>query len=149
VDELTAEHRFNIELLTQRVVGAVDALTQMPETARLPVGLFGASTGAAAALAAAARRPRAIKAVVSRGGRGDLAVEDLPNVRAAVLLIVGELDAQVIQLNRQAQAMLQCPSELVIIPGAGHLFEEGDTLMQAAQRTAAWFEKYLQAGPVP
>jgi pimeloyl-ACP methyl ester carboxylesterase len=143
VDEVTREHRFNIELLAQRVVAAIDAAGQRPQTAGLPIGLFGASTGAAAALAAAGRRPAAVKAVVSRGGRGDLAAKDLPNVRAAVLLIVGGRDPEILLLNRQVQSMLQCPNELVIVPGAGHLFEESDTLYQAARHAAEWFSRNL------
>lgn len=146
VDEVTREHRFNIELLTQRVVAAVDAVGRLDKTSHLAIGLFGASTGAAAALAAAGRRPAAVRAVVSRGGRGDLAAADLPNVLAPVLLIVGQRDPEIILLNRQVQSMLQCPNELVVVPGAGHLFEEGDTLYQAARLSADWFSRHLGSG---
>lgn len=146
IDEITREHRFNIELLAQRVVAAVDAMPALGDVAELAVGVFGASTGAAAALAAAARRPERVGAVVSRGGRGDLAGDELPAVRAPVLLIVGQRDPEVIRLNRQVQAMLRCPNELVIIERASHLFEEPGTLEQAAHHTARWFTLHL-GGP--
>lgn len=123
-DLLTAELRFDIDLLAQRLVAAVDWLTEQPETRDLPVGLFGASTGAAAALVAAAARPDAVTAVVSRGGRPDLAGAALGEVRAPTLLIVGGRDEQVIGLNEQAADRLAAPHRLEIVSGATHLFEE-------------------------
>jgi len=113
-----------------------------------PVGLFGASTGAAAALSAAAQKPEEVKAVVSRGGRPDLAQESLPLVEAPTLLIVGGRDRQVIQLNREAMGCLHCTKELVIVPGAGHLFEEPGTLERVAELAIQWFSRYFKAkGP--
>jgi putative phosphoribosyl transferase len=109
----------------------------------MPVGYFGASTGAAAGLIAAAERPDRAAAVVSRGGRPDLAMNSLPRVKAPTLLIVGELDSEVIRLNRQAEMALPGVCELSVVPGATHLFEEGDTLDQAADLAAQWFVKYL------
>ncbi len=142
-DEITRELRFNIDLLSQRVIAAVDWISQMEQTEKLPIGIFGASTGAAAALVAAAKRTDFVQAVVSRGGRGDMAAKDLPNVRAPVLLIVGGNDPDVLRLNQQVQSMLHGHSELVIIRGASHLFEEPGTLEQAALHTVEWFSKYL------
>jgi pimeloyl-ACP methyl ester carboxylesterase len=116
---------------------------QYPDTRLLRIGYFGASTGAAAALVAAAERPAAIGAVVSRGGRPDLAGPYLPRVRAPTLLIVGGNDFQVIELNRAAFAQLRCEKELVIVPGATHLFEEPGALDQVAQLAREWFQRYL------
>ena len=125
VDARTADFRFDIDLLTERLVDATDWLTQFPDTKGLPIGYFGASTGAAAALAAAAVRPDAVGAIVSRGGRPDLADDmALVRVRAPTLLIVGEEDGQVVGLNRQAFAQLRCEKQLMIVSGASHLFEE-------------------------
>src|SRR5437868_7156827 len=124
VDEFTAEHRFNIGLLASRVVLATDWVVDQPDWAEFNVGYFGASTGAAAALVAAAERPR-VQAVVSRGGRPDLAGEALHAVKAPTLLIVGGDDVEVIELNRQALAQLQCEKRIAIIPSASHLFERG------------------------
>jgi dienelactone hydrolase len=143
VDLQTAHLRFDIGLLADRLIGAVDWLTRYPETRHLPVGCFGASTGAAAALVAAAERPAAVKAVVSRGGRPDLAHPVLARVRAPTLLIVGGEDFPVIQLNESASAQIRAPEELIIIPGATHLFEEPGALDQVARLAAAWFRKYL------
>jgi len=112
----------------------------------LRVGCFGASTGAAAALIAAAQRPEQIGAVVSRGGRPDLAGEELAKVRAPTLLIVGGADPIVIDLNHEAQAQLRCPTELEIVPGAGHLFEEPGTLERVADLAAGWFTRHLAGG---
>jgi pimeloyl-ACP methyl ester carboxylesterase len=140
--------RFDIPLLTQRVVAVTRWLAAQPETSSLKLGLFGASTGAAAALQAAAALPEAIQAVVSRGGRPDLAGD--PALRAVVcptLLIVGGYDDVVIELNRQAHARLGCPKELVIVPGATHLFEEPGTLEQVATLAADWFGRHLRAAP--
>jgi putative phosphoribosyl transferase len=143
VDRRTGHLRFDINLLAERLVAATDWLQREPDTGRLPFGYFGASTGAAAALVAAAERPRAVRAVVSRGGRPDLAGPALPLVRAPVLLIVGGEDIQVIELNRQALAQLRVEARLVIIPGATHLFEEHGALDQVAAYARQWFERHL------
>jgi dienelactone hydrolase len=143
VDERTRHLRFDIGLLAARLVGAIDWLIEQPATADLPIGLFGASTGAAAALCAAAARPERVAAVVSRGGRPDLAGDALPRVQAPTLLIVGANDFQVIQLNQSAQRQLRATNELVLVPGATHLFEEPGTLAQAADLARDWFVRYL------
>lgn len=142
-DSLTAEYRFNIPLLARRLTGAIDWVRRRPALAQLSIGLFGASTGAAAALCAAAERPDEIRAVVSRGGRPDLARDALRLVKAPTLLIVGELDVEVIRLNRQAAAQLVCEHRLVLVPGATHLFEEPGTLKQAAALAVDWFAPRL------
>jgi putative phosphoribosyl transferase len=142
-DARTRDLRFDIGLLADRLVGIVDWLNGEPETAGLPVGLFGASTGAAAALVAAACRPDAVATVVSRGGRPDLAGPALIQVSAPTLLLVGELDLPVAELNEQARHAMTCLAELRIIPGAGHLFEEPGTLDLVAEQAAAWFTAYL------
>jgi dienelactone hydrolase len=139
----TAHLRFDIGLLAERLVDATDWLNHQPDTRDLPVGYFGASTGAAAALVAAAARPQLVGAVVSRGGRPDLAGPALPLVRAPTLLIVGGNDVQVIELNRQALARLHSEKKLVIIPGATHLFEEPGALDEVARLARHWFERYL------
>ncbi|GAA1854351.1 dienelactone hydrolase family protein [Actinomadura bangladeshensis] len=145
VDRVTAALRFDIELLTLRLIGAIDRLTEglesAPHTAGLPIGLFGASTGAAAALAAAAARPR-IGAVVSRGGRPDLAGPSLPRVQAPVLLIVGGRDTEVLALNEKAAEQLD-HSEIHIISGATHLFEEPGALEEVTMQAADWFNRNL------
>lgn len=138
-DAATAEHRFDIPLLARRLVAAVDALPREEHTAGLPVGLFGASTGAAAALIAAAERPREVRAVVSRGGRPDLAAAALPRVRAPVLLLVGGRDREVLRLNEQAAAALRAPVRVRVVPGATHLFPEPGALAQVAALAAEWF----------
>ena len=144
VDVRTAHLRFDIGLLAERVVGATDWLAGVEATARLPVGYFGASTGAGAALVAAARRPDRVAAVVSRGGRPDLAADDLPRVRAPTLLIVGSNDEPVIGLNRQALDRLGAKEKgLCIVPGATHLFEEPGTLEEVARLAADWFARHL------
>ncbi len=141
------ERRFDIPLLTERVVAVARWLGNHTETKALSLGLFGASTGAAAALQAAAASPETVTAVVSRGGRPDLAGERaLARVRASTLLIVGGLDDVVIELNRQAHALLTCEKELTIVPGATHLFEEPGTLEQVAKLAAGWFARRL-TGP--
>ena len=145
-DTVTAALRFDIGLLARRVVAAVDWLRGEPATARLPLGLFGASTGAAAALAAAAYRPEAVHAVVSRGGRPDLAGESLPLVRAPTLLIVGERDELVSRLNQRAAARLRVVHALQTVAGATHLFEEPGALEQVAGWAAEWFDRYLAGG---
>ncbi len=134
---------FDIELLADRLQCAADWLSQDPETRGLRLGYFGASTGAGAALVAAARRPAAVGAVVSRGGRPDLAGTDLPLVQAPTLLIVGGDDEVVIELNEQALRTLSCPKELVIVPGATHLFEEPGTLEEVARLARQWFARHL------
>ncbi len=148
-DLLTAEEGefrrnvFDIELLGARVGEAIDWMRNS-DIARLPIGLFGASTGAAAALVAAADEPR-VAAVVSRGGRPDLAGDALRRVQAPTLLIVGGLDYGVIELNRSAQQLLRCRNRLDIVPGATHLFEEPGTLESAVERATKWFVDYLCA----
>lgn len=145
LDEVTAELRFDIGLLADRLAGAIDWLKREKSTRGLPVGLFGASTGGGAALVAAARRPDDVAAVVSRGGRPDLAGDALPLVRAPTLLIVGGNDAPVIELNRQAYARLRCEKQLVIVPGATHLFEEPGALEQVARLAREWFQRHMSA----
>jgi putative phosphoribosyl transferase len=142
-DAVTAEFRFDIPLLGERVVAAVDWAAAHDATKSLPAGLFGASTGAAAALIAAAQRPSSVHAVVSRGGRPDLAVDLLAGVTAPTLLIVGGRDDVVIELNRQAFGRMNAPKELQIVPGATHLFEEPGALNQVAQLASDWFVKHL------
>ncbi|WP_457963264.1 dienelactone hydrolase family protein [Arthrobacter sp. D1-29] len=142
-DAQDAALRFDIGLLTGRLTAAIDDVAGRPETGNLPIGLFGASTGAAAALAAAANRPGKVRSVVSRGGRPDLARQHLDAVRAPVLLLVGELDQEVIELNRQAAALLAVEHELSIVPGATHLFEERGTLEEVARQAAAWFTRTM------
>jgi pimeloyl-ACP methyl ester carboxylesterase len=142
-DRHTAHLRFDIGLLAARLVSVTDWLTLYPDTRRLPIGYFGASTGAAAALVAAAERSEAVRAVVSRGGRPDLAGPALARVRASTLLIVGGNDMEVIRLNRAAFAHLRCIKQLIIIPGATHLFEEPGALDEAARLTGDWFQRYL------
>jgi putative phosphoribosyl transferase len=143
-DELTAEFRFDIPLLAARVAGAIDWAQAHTVTSSLPIGLFGASTGAAAALIAAAKRPASVRAVVSRGGRADLADASLDVVSAPTLLIVGGRDEVVIDLNRQAFARLNGPKELQIVEGATHLFEESGALDRVAQLARDWFVRHLR-----
>lgn len=139
----TAHLRFDIRLLSRRLVAATDWLHAQPRTANLHIGYFGASTGAAAALTAAVDRPRAVKAVVSRGGRPDLAGPILSRVRAPTLLIVGSLDSGVIGLNEEALAMIPAKKKLEIVPGATHLFEEPGTLERVAELAARWLAEHL------
>ncbi|HEX2418638.1 MAG TPA: dienelactone hydrolase family protein, partial [Micromonosporaceae bacterium] len=133
----------DIDLLTERVVAIIDRLGHREDTVRLPIGLFGASTGAAAALLAAARRPELVRAVVSRGGRPDLAAAGLATVTAPTLLIVGGADMQVLELNRRAARQLRAVCRLRVIPQATHLFEEPGALEEVAEQAAEWFETYL------
>lgn len=142
-DEVTAEYRFDIGLLAERLMGATRWAMADPRLSGLKVGYFGASTGAAAALIAAARLAGAVGAVVSRGGRPDLAGEDLPGVSAPTLLIVGGGDETVLELNRQALESMHCGKRLEIIPGATHLFEEPGALEAVARLAGEWFAKYL------
>jgi putative phosphoribosyl transferase len=143
VDLRTGELRFDISLLARRLAGATDWLRQNPGTKDLPVGYFGASTGAGAALVAAAERPEAVDAVVSRGGRPDLAGESLTLVAAPTLLIVGGEDGEVIRMNQEALDRLRAEKRLEIVPGAGHLFEEPGALDEVARLAAEWFTQHL------
>jgi len=143
-DMFTAEYRFNIELLAERLVGATEWLKKNQQTKNYSFGYFGASTGAAAALIGAAKLPKDISAVVSRGGRPDLAAGYLSQVKAPTLLLVGGLDAEVIKLNRQAMAQITAEKKLVIIPGASHLFEEPGKLEEVAKASEEWFLSYLK-----
>jgi dienelactone hydrolase len=143
VDQYTRHLRFDIELLAMRLIAATDWLTQSPQTRELPVGYFGASTGAGAALMAAAERPDVVRAVVSRGGRPDLAGPALLRVHAPTLLIVGGNDAPVIDLNQRALDLLEGERELRIVAGATHLFEEPGALEEVARLAADWFTRHL------
>lgn len=145
IDRVTAALRFNIGLLAERLVETTDWVARQPETGLFRVGYFGSSTGAAAALIAAARRPDRVGAIVSRGGRPDLAGPALSEVRAPTLLIVGGEDRQVIELNEGAVARMRAPAELKIIPGATHLFEEPGALEQVARMASDWFVRHLDA----
>jgi dienelactone hydrolase len=146
VDLRTARLRFNIGLLAERLVGVTDWLVRQPDTRPLRIGYFGASTGAAAALVAAAERPQIVRAIVSRGGRPDLAGPAFACVEAPTLLIVGGDDMPVIELNRAALAQLRCEKRLVIVPGATHLFEEPGALDEVARLAREWFQQYLAQG---
>lgn len=140
---------FDIDLLADRLLLAERWLRSHSQTAGLQLGYFGASTGAGAALQAAAREPQAVGAIVSRGGRPDLAGPYLSRVTAPTLLLVGGDDGSVIEMNKDALTQLTCRKELVIVPGAGHLFEEPDTLEQVAREALHWFQRYLQPGAYP
>lgn len=144
VDERTGRLRFDINLLSQRLVDVTDWLAQYLKADNLKLGYFGASTGAAAALVAAAKRPEVIRAVVSRGGRPDLAEEALPKVKAPTLLIVGGEDFQVIEMNREALQKLKSEKTLIIIPGATHLFEEEGALEEVARLATDWFLRFFK-----
>lgn len=143
VDRVTAQHRFDIPLLGQRVVAATDWVAGQDELRALPLGYFGASTGAAAALIAAAERPAAVRAVVSRGGRPDLAGAALPRVQAPTLLIIGADDVPVIEMNESARAQMTAEVEVAIVPGATHLFEEPGTIELVMELAAGWFQRRL------
>lgn len=143
------ETRFDIDLLTRRLLSTTAWLKQQPQLCNLSLGYFGASTGAAAALKAAATLGPAVQAIVSRGGRPDLAGLDLPAVQAATLLIVGGNDEVVIELNREAYAQLRTTKDLQIVPGASHLFEEPGTLEEVARLAARWFDKFLTRAVQP
>ena len=143
VDQITREFRFNIDLLAERLIGITRWLQKDPRTKNLHIGYFGSSTGAAAALIAAAQEGSEISAVVSRGGRPDLAGPYLQKVQAPSLLIVGGADGEVIKLNQEAYDHLSCVKRLDIIPGATHLFEETGALEKVAALAATWFTNYL------
>lgn len=143
IDLRTREYRFDIDRLARRVVAAIDWAAGESSIADLPVATFGASTGAAAALIAAAERPDRVRAVISRGGRPDFAGDALPLVQAPTLLIVGGADDEVIELNRAAMRRMRAHVELQIVPGATHLFEEPGALEQVSRLALAWCRKYL------
>lgn len=143
-EQETRHLRFDIALLAQRLVAVMKWLEKEAATMNKPLGLFGASTGAAAALVAAAQRPSQVKAVVSRGGRPDLAGASLASVMAPTLLIVGGADTEVVAFNREALEQLRGPTELEVIPDAGHLFEEPGALDRVAELASAWFQKYVR-----
>lgn len=137
------ENRFNIDLLSDRLIETTQWILEQESTSKLPIGFFGASTGAASALRAAAHFKEKIKAVVSRGGRPDLAINELPQVTAPTLLIVGSLDTPVITMNKMALEKLQSIKKLTIVPGATHLFEEPGKLQEVADLAINWYKKYL------
>jgi putative phosphoribosyl transferase len=143
VDLRTTRLRFDIGLLARRLVGATDWLVQNPDTEQLRIGYFGASTGAGAALVAAAERPDEVGAIVSRGGRPDLAGDVLPLVKAPTLLIVGGNDEPVIGMNEEALARMRAVKRLQIVPGASHLFEEPGALEEVARLATVWFARHL------
>lgn len=147
VDQLTSDHRLDFDLLGSRVTAAADWAADCPDVNRLPFGLFGASTGAAAAMVAAAERPDLVRAVVSRGGRPDLAGNTLSDVRADTLLIVGGRDTAVIDFNRRAMEMMTAAVDLVIVPGASHLFEEPGALNEVASLARDFFLEHLAPCP--
>ncbi len=143
VDEYTGQYRFDVDMLAERLVDSTQWLKQNPATKKLAIGYFGASTGAAAALIAAAKLPDEIKAIVSRGGRPDLAGEHLTRVKAPTLLIVGGNDIEVLEMNKQALKLIRTEKRLEVVPGATHLFEEPGTLQEAATIAIDWFKKHL------
>lgn len=143
IDDLTGELRFDIELLTKRLIEVTRFIEKHPLTQHLKIGYFGASTGAAAALKAAASLKKTVVAIVSRGGRPDLAGVSLLHVLAPTLLIVGSKDKEVISLNQEAFDQLSCAKKLEIVQGASHLFEEGGTLVEVAHLAQKWFSKYF------
>jgi putative phosphoribosyl transferase len=143
VDIRTAHLRFDIDLLASRLVGTIEWMSREPSTSRLRVGLFGASTGGGAALVAAARLPERVSAIVSRGGRPDLAGATLPKVKAPTLFIVGGDDIPVIRMNQEAYDLMTCQRRMEIVPGASHLFEEPGTLERVAGLAREWFVVHL------
>jgi dienelactone hydrolase len=147
-EDASYENRFDIDLLTWRLERATQWVMEQPRSESLDIGYFGASTGAAAALQAAATFSNSIGAVVSRGGRPDLAMAALPNVESPTLLIVGGLEYEVLELNRRAYQKLKVEKELEIVPGATHLFEEPGTLQEVARLAAQWFNRHLGRKPV-
>lgn len=149
IDRITCELRFDIPLLTQRLVGVLDWIAAEPELSFLPVGLFGASTGAAAAILSAIERPERVKAIVSRGGRTDLAGGKVQLLNVPILQIVGARDPLTLGLNRKVSQELACEQRLNVVPGATHLFEEPGTLQEVARLAAQWFEQYLHEPSQP
>jgi len=147
VDQHTGQYRFDIPRLADRMIAAVDWAVEQPALAALPIGCFGASTGAAAALMAAAARPARVRAVISRGGRPDLAGDTLPRVEAPTLLIVGGHDEPVIALNEAARRRLRARSQTTIVPGATHLFEERGALEKVSRLALEWCELYVRIRP--
>ena len=147
IDERTRQYRFDVARLGDRVVAAIDWAASEPGAARLPVACFGASTGAAGALIAAAERPEMVRAVISRGGRPDLAGDALPKVKAPTLLIVGGDDEPVIDLNRAAMRRMRAPVQLEIVPGATHLFEEPGALELVSRLALRWCERHVKGPP--
>ncbi len=147
LEDQVFSNRFDIELLTDRLVNAIEWTHSQPHLKGLPITLFGASTGAAAAIQAAARLGSEVSAVVSRGGRPDLAVRELENLTVPTLLIVGESDQDVAELNRDALSKLHCEGKIVTIPGATHLFEEPGALEKVGQQAAEWFLTHLDRLP--
>jgi dienelactone hydrolase len=147
LDNQTREHRFNIDLLARRLTAILEWMVAQQTLKALPIGLFGASTGAAAALVTAAARPELVRAVVSRGGRPDLAAEALPKVKAPTMLIVGGYDDAVLVLNEQAKAKMTCEVALKVVPRATHLFEEPGALAQVADYAASWFWSQIKDKP--
>ena len=145
IEDAGGQLRFDVALLAERLLAAADWLAAEPSTGSLPLGVFGASTGAAAAVIAAADRPRRVCAVVSRGGRPDLAADALPRVQAPTLLIVGGEDRVVIDLNEDAAAQMRAEHHIAIVPGATHLFEEPGALDEVAELALSWFVRYLAA----
>lgn len=143
-EDMVQENRYNIDMLTERLVGVTRWVSQLNEVRNLPIGFFGSSRGSASALRAAGRLGEQIKAVVSRGGRPELALAALPNVQAATLLLVGGLDYTVLQYNEQAMDRLSCTKELEVIPKAGHLFEEPGKLEEVTQLAADWYQQHLK-----
>jgi pimeloyl-ACP methyl ester carboxylesterase len=143
VDEITAEHRFDIPLLTERLIVATDWLLARPETKGARLGYFGASTGGAVAMIAAARRAEAVGAIVLRGARSDLGDSAAARIRCPTLILVGGNDGFIQEVNGETMRLLRCEKELVTIPGASHLFEEPGTLELVAKRTAEWFDRHL------
>lgn len=147
VEESTGGYVFDVPVLAARLTAVTEWAMARPELAGLPIGYFGASTGAAAALVAAAATDSPVKAIVSRGGRPDLALGFLRPVAAPTLLIVGSLDAEVLELNKMAAAELRCLTKLEIVPGASHLFSEPGTLDKAAELAQDWFQRYCTRTP--
>jgi len=143
IDEQTAQYRFNINLLANRLIDATMWLRLNPETRSLAIGYFGASTGAAAALIAAVKLSNYVKAVVSRGGRPDLAAKHLAEVKAPTLLVVGGDDFEVLEMNKEALKLIVVEKKLEVVPGATHLFEEPGTLQEAAELAIDWFVRHL------
>jgi putative phosphoribosyl transferase len=142
-EDAVYENRFNIDLLTERLITVIERTSKLPEFQNVPIGCFGASTGAASALKAAARLPHLIKAVVSRGGRPDLASSELSKVKCPTLLIVGSLDSDVITLNEQAFSLMECKKQMEIVEGATHLFEEQGTLEKVSHLASSWFKSHI------